>query len=204
MKPLAFFLLFCISFGFSACEKELKEHKVPGAMKKELAKMKKKQTPEARAKEIHGTISVDPDHVLDQPMEPTLFVFARAEGQTSGPPLAVKRFEVFLLPFDFTIGPADVMIEGVPFEGTLSLTARLDQDGSAMAGPGDLEGQTTVQVGEKNARVVLDTLIAPDPTRQVTGTISLSQALKEKAPDGASLFIIARKKGAGGGPPLAV
>ncbi len=167
--------------------------------------MKKKQAPEAQAKEIQGAIELHPDRTLDQPVGARLFVFVRPEGQTSGPPLAVKRYDSYRLPFEFTIGPADAMMDGIPFEGPLTLSARLDADGSPKSGPGDIEGRIAVMPGAKNVTLVLDTLIEPDPNMQVAGTISLSEALKSKAPEGASLFIIARKAGSTvGGPPLAV
>ncbi len=167
--------------------------------------MKKKQAPEAQAREIHGTIELHPDRTLDQLMGARLFVFVRPEGQSSGPPLAVKRYDSYRLPFEFTIGPADAMIEGIPFEGMLTLSARLDADGSPKSGPGDIEGRIAVTPGSKNVTLILDSLIAPDPAMQVAGTITLSEALQSKAPEGASLFIIARKAGAlAGGPPLAV
>lgn len=205
MKPLVFFSLFLVGFLLSACERELKEHKVPASVKRELAKMKKKQAPEAVAKEVHGTIELHPDRTLDQPMGATLFLFVRPEGQTEGPPLAVKRYDSYRLPFEFSIGPADVMIEGLPFEGDLNITARLDVDGTPKSGPGDIEGTIHSKAGTKGVRLVLDTLIAPDPNSQVSGTISISSALLEKAPKNAALFIIARKSGEGaGGPPLAV
>lgn len=200
-----FFSVFLTAFLLSACERELKEHKVPASVKRELAKMKKNQAPEAVAKEVHGTIDLHPDRIMDQPMGATLFLFVRPEGQTSGPPLAVKRYESFRLPFEFTIGPGDVMIEGLAFEGKLDITARLDVDGTPKSGPGDIEGMVHSEAGKKDVRLVLDKLIAPDPNSRVTGTITISEAIVGRAPEGAALFIIARKKGEGaGGPPLAV
>lgn len=195
MKPLVFFSLILSCFLLNACEKELKEHKVPPAVKKELAKMKKKQAPEAVAREVHGTIDLHPDRVMDQPLGATLYLFVRPEGQTSGPPLAVKRYDAYRLPFEFSIGPADVMIEGLEFDGSLNISARLDVDGTPKSGPGDIEGSIIAPAGAKDVKLVLDTLIAPDPNSQVAGTISVATALTEKIPAGASLFIIARKAG---------
>ncbi len=167
--------------------------------------MKKKQAPEAVAREVHGTIDLHPDRVMDQPLGATLYLFVRPEGQTSGPPLAVKRYDAYRLPFEFSIGPADVMIEGLEFDGSLNISARLDVDGTPKSGPGDIEGSIIAPAGAKDVKLVLDTLIAPDPNSQVAGTISVATALTEKIPAGASLFIIARKAGeAAGGPPLAV
>ena len=42
-------------------------------------------------------------------------------------------------PLSFSIGPDDVMIPTMRFEGNISLTARLDADGNAMTrGEGDI------------------------------------------------------------------
>jgi hypothetical protein len=69
-----------------------------------------------------------------------LFLIAR-RGQAGGPPLAVKRIESPRFPLEFTLGPDDRMIQAMPFEGPLQLSARLDTDGNAMSRtPGDLQG----------------------------------------------------------------
>jgi hypothetical protein len=62
--------------------------------------------------------------------EGVLFVIARS--QPAGPPLAVKRLPVGPFPLEFEIGPSDVMIQGLPFAGAITLTARIDRDGNAM------------------------------------------------------------------------
>ena len=54
------------------------------------------------------------------------------------------------MPFEFQIGQLNTMIEGSVFEGSLTLTARLDQDGNRKSSPGDIEGTANVQAGEKN------------------------------------------------------
>jgi hypothetical protein len=65
-----------------------------------------------------------------------LFVIARSQG--AGPPLAVKRLPVGPFPQEFEIGPADVMIQGLPFAGPITLSARIDRDGNPMTRePGD-------------------------------------------------------------------
>jgi hypothetical protein len=61
--------------------------------------------------------------------EGVLFVIARSGG---GPPLAVKRLPVGPFPVEFELGPADVMMQGRPFVGPITLTARVDRDGNAM------------------------------------------------------------------------
>jgi hypothetical protein len=59
-----------------------------------------------------------------------LFVIARSGA--GGPPLAVKRLAVGPFPIEFEIGPADVMMQGRPFVGPITLSARVDRDGNAM------------------------------------------------------------------------
>jgi len=68
--------------------------------------------------------------------EGVLFVIARS--QPAGPPLAVKRLPIGPFPLEFEIGPEDVMIQGLPFAGPITLTARIDRDGNPMTRePGD-------------------------------------------------------------------
>jgi hypothetical protein len=85
-----------------------------------------------------------------------LFVIARSGG--GGPPLAVRRLDPGKFPMEFTIGPSDVMIQGRPFAGPITLTARLDGDGNAMTRePNDLSGgvEGAVQPGASNVEIVL-------------------------------------------------
>jgi len=49
-----------------------------------------------------------------------------------GPPLAVLRIPDPRFPLAFEIGPDQVMMPGMRFEGAIALTARLDADGDAM------------------------------------------------------------------------
>ena len=62
----------------------------------------------------------------------TLFIIARRQGAVGGPPLAVLRIPDPSFPLAFEIGPDQVMIPGMRFEGTIGLSARLDADGDAM------------------------------------------------------------------------
>ena len=106
---------------------------------------------------ISGTIEVVPALRTMAEGKPVLFLIARKGG--GGPPLAVVRVANPRFPLKFEISKRNVMIPGVPFEGMVSLSARLDADGSAgPAGAGDLEGRTArpVRVGEKNVRIVID------------------------------------------------
>jgi hypothetical protein len=81
-------------------------------------------------------------------------VIARPEGAVGGPPLAVLRIPDPEFPVEFEIGPGDVMIPSMRFEGPIALSARLDSDGNAMtraatdlssaAAPPTLPGTTAV------------------------------------------------------------
>ncbi len=59
-----------------------------------------------------------------------LFVIARS-GQ-GGPPLAVRRMPAGPFPLEFSIGPEHAMIQGRPFAGPLTLSARVDADGDPL------------------------------------------------------------------------
>lgn len=61
-----------------------------------------------------------------------LFVIARKRGSQGGPPLAVARIGEPRFPQPFELGPDQVMIPSLRFEGPISITARLDADGNAM------------------------------------------------------------------------
>jgi len=81
---------------------------------------------------ISGRIEVAPALAGEAPEGAILFVIARPEGATGGPPLAVLRIPGPEFPLEFEIGPGDVMIPSMRFEGPISLSARLDADGNAM------------------------------------------------------------------------
>lgn len=89
----------------------------------------------------------------------TLFVIVRNAGVGRGPPLAVKKIDAPTFPFEFEVGPGDVMMKGMPFNGPFDVQARLDADGNAMTkAPGDLvasEPTTGVQPGAR-VEVLLD------------------------------------------------
>ena len=89
----------------------------------------------------------------------TLFVVVRnAGGGERGPPLAVQRFEAPSFPVEFEVGPAQVMMPGMPFTGPFDVTARLDSDGNAMTrDPADLVSPPVrgVTVGQEGLALVL-------------------------------------------------
>jgi cytochrome c-type biogenesis protein CcmH len=108
---------------------------------------------------IRGSIEVAPDLAGRLPAGAVLFVIARRQGAVGGPPLAVLRVSAPSFPMNFEIGPENVMIPSLRFEGDISISAQLDADANAMTRqPGDLRGQLTqpVQPGTEGVRLVLD------------------------------------------------
>ena len=110
---------------------------------------------------IEGTVNVSEALQKKIPENGTLFIFARSEGVKRGPPLAVKRVAELKLPYEFTLGPQDVMMPGTTFEGQMVLAARIDVDGDARAGPGDIEGFVSAQPGDRNIKLLLNHLTGP-------------------------------------------
>ncbi len=202
MKNLALLISTLVVFTSLGCEKKMKEHPLPESLKQKLIKQ---NDPALKAKEISGTVTVDKAHASSIPKNAKLFIFARPEGVEGGPPLAVKRHSLVEFPFQYTIGPADVMLEGNSFEGRVTLTARLDQDGNAKASSGDIEGTLTVEAGSKNVDLVLNKKIEiAVADNSVTGTLRLDPELAKNLPDTWKLFLIARPAGVERGMPLAV
>ncbi len=81
----------------------------------------------AAPEDIAGTLTVEAGSPVDGA---ALFLSARPEGATRGPPTWVKKLPVTTFPLPFTLGPADAMLGG-PTPASLVVTARLDRDGDA-------------------------------------------------------------------------
>lgn len=110
---------------------------------------------------ISGTVEVAPE--LQKKIKPdaVLYLIARKDGETSGPPIAVKRYtQPFAFPISFELSQQDAMIPDTPFEGKLTISGRIAQKGSATPiQSGDLVGKSQpnpVEVGVKNLKIVLD------------------------------------------------
>jgi len=98
-----------------------------------------------RAEGIRGVVDVAPELADGVAEGAVLFLIIRS-GE-AGPPTAVKRIASPRFPLEFSIGPEDRMVQTMPFQGPLTLTARLDGDGNATTREaGDLQGQLSESV----------------------------------------------------------
>lgn len=91
-----------------------------------------------------------------------LFVFARPEGDASGPPLAVRRLSAAELPADINLSDADAVVAGRGLDGypVLTLTARLSRSGSPLPQSGDLVGQARWSRGQRGVlQLSIDTVV---------------------------------------------
>jgi hypothetical protein len=108
---------------------------------------------------VAGKVTLSPE--LQKKLQPSavLYVIARPAGQVGGMPMAVKRFaQPLTFPVQFTVSSADAMLPGTKLEGSVAITARISQSGSATpVNPGDIEGAAPkVKVGEEKLEIKLD------------------------------------------------
>lgn len=111
---------------------------------------------------ISGSIRLAPELADKLPSSGVLFLYARPAGIDKGPPLASAKLELGTFPMAFELSDANVMMKGTPFQGNLSLSARIDGDQNAMTKqPGDLTGALSapVQVGSSAVELVIDTVL---------------------------------------------
>ena len=202
MKYLIIIYLGLFLFWTAGCEKELKEHPIPPDLK---AKMDRQNDPGMIEKQVSGKITMESAEGVSFPPNSVLFIFARSTDGRRGPPLAAKRFPTFQFPMEYSIGPADAMMEGVQFGDEVNIIARIDADGVAGASEGDIEGEMVAKPGDKNIDIVLSPgQVSVQKDETVKGTITVAKELNNKLPAKAVLFIIARKEGDTGRAPLAV
>ena len=119
-----------------------------------------KTAPTKSSDQISGTITIDSQLKAAADNRSTLFIIARPDGAGGGPPLAVKKIDRPVFPLSYSLGADNVMMQGRPFSGKVSLSVRLDKDGNAMTREaGNLSGdykKNPVEVGSKNVDIVLD------------------------------------------------
>jgi len=104
---------------------------------------------------LGGTISVTPELRGRLAAGDTLFIILR---KGPGPPFAVKRIRGPQFPVRYQMGAENVMMAGTPFEGQVTVSARVSKKGGA--GPaerGDLEGEHSgpVAVGARGVDIVI-------------------------------------------------
>ena len=168
--------------------------------------------------QIRGTIRLA-DGLGDLVPEGAVLFLIGRPGET-GPPVAAKRIAAPRFPLEFSLGPEDRMIESLPFQGPLRITARIDADGDASSRqPGDLQGAAAGRhrPGDGGVELVIDEVL-PGPTARspaadppprvrdgdesIRGVITLAGGLDDRVPEGSVLFVVARTGNSG--PPLAV
>ena len=157
-------LLQIIPAGAERVEVEKILAEMPQGDGEKLRRQPETATPPTSAnQQIAGRISIDPKFKANVDGQATLFIIARPSNAAKGPPLAVKKIDRPVFPVSYSLGPENVMMQGVPFTGTITITARLDKDGNPTTRqPGDLTGdykENPAAVGSKNIDIVLDQVV---------------------------------------------
>ncbi len=104
---------------------------------------------------IAGTVSISQELAGRLSEGDTLFIIAR---KGPGAPFAVRRIAGPRFPLAYRMGPEDAMVAGTPFEGEVTVSARLSKAGSAgPAQPGDMEGEhpRRVAIGARGVDIVI-------------------------------------------------
>jgi len=122
--------------------------------------------PAAEGGTITGKIELASAVAKKKP-EGTLFLVARRisdNPSARGTLIAVKKLPATKFPLPFELSAADMPFQNGPFDGELTLTARIDQDGDPLSHQkGDAIGTLPkVQVGSKNVRLTLDQIQKED------------------------------------------
>ena len=105
-------------------------------------------------KVIAVQVTLDPALRSKVSPDETLFVFAEPVGQSSGPPLAMRRFQVRDLPLRVTLSDTDAMLSGRKLSdyAAVIIIARISPHGNPLPQSGDLMGQGRWQ--ENTAKAV--------------------------------------------------
>ncbi|HVZ85375.1 MAG TPA: hypothetical protein VHG72_00275, partial [Polyangia bacterium] len=110
---------------------------------------------------ITGTIVLAAAAAKSRPKDGTLYLVARriSDNPTArGTLIAVKKLPATTFPLPFSLTAADMPFQNGPFDGELTLTARIDQDGDPLTHEkGDVFGTLPkVKVGARNVKLPLD------------------------------------------------
>ena len=122
---------------------------------------------------IAGTIVLPPATRTKVARGDVMFLAARRAGGPPGPGsmVAVQKLVATDFPMRFAISSRDAMIPGIPFEGQMSITVRVDKDGDAMTRrKGDVFGQVdNVKVGSHKVAINLDKIQTEDQDARGAG-----------------------------------
>lgn len=110
---------------------------------------------------ITGSIVLAPSVAKARPKAGTLYLVARRisdNPSARGTLIAVKKLPATTFPLPFALTGADMPFQNGPFDGELTLTARIDQDGDPLTHEkGDVLGTIPkIKVGAKHVKLVLD------------------------------------------------
>ncbi|HEX3901987.1 MAG TPA: hypothetical protein VH853_03995 [Polyangia bacterium] len=113
------------------------------------------------AASITGSIVVAPSVGKARPKAGTLYLVARRisdNPSARGTLIAVKKLPATSFPLPFALTAADMPFQNGPFDGDLTLTARIDQDGDPLTHEkGDVFGTLPkVHVGSHGVKLALD------------------------------------------------
>jgi cytochrome c-type biogenesis protein CcmH len=108
---------------------------------------------------ISGTITVAPSLVSKLSEKDVVYIIARSADQP-GPPVAVQQVKDIRFPYQYSLGPADLMMQTGLFQGKMNVVVRLDRDGAAgPPQPGDMEGVylgNPAEVGDQNVDILIN------------------------------------------------
>ncbi len=157
-------VLFLVAAGFLACNKNVHEGREldwsGNSSPASSAPMKPPQPmPATSGPAIQGVIRVVPELAGKVTGTETLFLMAK---DANGALVAVQRIRPVSFPMEFQLSQANVMMPGTKFEGTMTVSARLDHDGDAgSTEDSDLEGGTEnpVSVGGPPVEILLGPLL---------------------------------------------
>ena len=117
---------------------------------------------------ISGTITLPGANRARVARGDVIFLAARRAGGPPGPGsmVAVQKLQAEDFPMRFSISGRDAMIPGIPFEGRMSISVRVDKDGDALTRKkGDVYGHAdAVAVGKQDVTIALDTVQSEDRT----------------------------------------
>ena len=112
---------------------------------------------------IAGTITVDAKAKAQVQSGTSVFLVVKragADGQPSGPPLAVDKLTWSGDGMAFELTEEQAMVAGTDLAGDVVVMARYDQDSDALSKqPGDVTGQVKVKIPADHVVLVLDTVL---------------------------------------------